>query len=72
MLISVELTRPSLFHYISNRNDLEQIAGKVLNWVAADDLKLRIEHTYTLEDAQQAHIDLESRKTTGKLLLMTN
>jgi NADPH2:quinone reductase len=68
---SLFLTRPSLFHYISNRNDLEQIAGKVLNWVAVGDLNLRIEHTYALADARQAHVDLESRRTTGKLLLIT-
>jgi NADPH2:quinone reductase len=33
-------------------------------------LKLRVAHTYPLADAQQAHRDLESRKTTGKLLLL--
>jgi NADPH2:quinone reductase len=35
-------------------------------------LKLRIEHSYPLEQAQQAHRDLEGRKTTGKLLLIPN
>jgi len=38
--------------------------------LAAGKLKLRIEHTYSLSDAQRAHRDLEGRKTTGKLLLL--
>ena len=42
----------------------------MLNGVAAGTLKLRMEHTYPLADAAQAHRDLESRKTTGKLLLI--
>jgi len=42
----------------------------VLNMIASGKLKLRIEHLYPLRDAQQAHRDLEGRKTTGKLLLI--
>jgi NADPH2:quinone reductase len=38
--------------------------------VADGSLKLRVAHTYALTDAAQAHRDLESRKTTGKLLLI--
>jgi NADPH2:quinone reductase len=38
--------------------------------IAEEKLKLRLEHTYKLEDAQQAHRDLEGRRTTGKLLLI--
>jgi NADPH2:quinone reductase len=38
--------------------------------ITSGKLKLRIEHTYPLAEAQQAHRDLEGRKTTGKLLLM--
>jgi NADPH2:quinone reductase len=38
--------------------------------IAAGKLKLRIAHKYPLTEAQQAHRDLESRKTTGKLLLI--
>jgi len=67
---SLVLARPSLGHYIATRAELEQRAGDVLNWIAAGKLKLRIAHTYKLADAQQAHRDLEGRKTTGKLLLM--
>jgi NADPH2:quinone reductase len=67
---SLFLTRPSLDHYLATREELEQRANDVLNMVAAGQLKLRIEHTYPLSQAQQAHRDLEGRKTTGKLLLM--
>jgi NADPH2:quinone reductase len=42
----------------------------MLGWVADGSLKLRIEHSYALADAAQAHRDLESRKTTGKVLLI--
>ena len=67
---SLTLTRPSLIHYIATRQELEQRAGDVLNMIAAGKLKLRIEYVYKLEQAAQAHRDLEGRKTTGKLLLV--
>jgi NADPH2:quinone reductase len=67
---SLTLTRPSLIHYVATRQELEQRAGDVLNMIAAGKLKLRIEHVYKLEQAAQAHRDLEGRKTTGKLLLI--
>ena len=67
---SLFLTRPTLAHYIATREELERRATDVLNMVASGSLKLRIEHVYKLQDAQQAHRDLEARKTTGKLLLI--
>ena len=67
---SLYLTRPSLKDYIATRADLESRATAVLNSVANGSLKLRIEHIYPLADAAHAHRDLESRKTTGKLLLI--
>ena len=67
---SLFLTRPSLQHYIMARAELVARAEAVLGMIAAGQLKLRIEHTYRLEDAQQAHGDLEARKTTGKVLLI--
>jgi NADPH2:quinone reductase len=57
-------------HYVLTREELEQRAGDVLGWIAAGKLKLRIAHKYRLEEAQQAHKDLEARKTTGKILLI--
>jgi NADPH2:quinone reductase len=67
---SLFLTRPTLVNHIATREELEKRASDVMNMITAGKLKLRIEHTYALKDAAQAHRDLESRKTTGKLLLI--
>jgi NADPH2:quinone reductase len=67
---SLYVTRPTLKDYIATRADLEARANDVLDSVARGTLKLRLEHTYPLTDAAHAHRDLESRKTTGKLLLL--
>lgn len=67
---SLYVTRPSLAHYVATRQELEQRADAVFGMIADGKLKLRIEHLYPLRDAPQAHRDLESRKTTGKLLLL--
>jgi len=66
---SLFLTRPTLWHYIATRAELEHRAGEVLGWAASGELKLRTEHVYALADTAQAQTDLESRKTTGKILL---
>jgi NADPH2:quinone reductase len=66
---SLYLTRPSLGHYSSTREELLSRAGDVLDWVAKGELKLRIDRTFELSDAASAHRELESRRTTGKLLL---
>ena len=52
------------------QQELEQRAGYVLGAIEKGDLKLRIHRAYPLEDVRQAHLDLEGRKTTGKLLLI--
>ena len=67
---SLFLTRPSLGHYIATREELTARSAAVFAMMAAGNLKLRIEHTYPLADAQRAHRDLEGRMTTGKLLLL--
>jgi NADPH2:quinone reductase len=66
---SLYLTRPTLWHYIATRAELEHRAGEILGWAASGELKLHTEHVYSLADAAQAQTDLESRKTTGKILL---
>jgi len=66
---SLFLTRPSLGHHLLTREELLWRAGDVLGWIDSGKLKLGIGGTYRLADAAQAHRDLESRKTTGKLLL---
>ena len=67
---SLFVTRPTLKHYILTRDELLARAGAVLAAVEAGKLKVRMEHTYPLSEARQAHLDLEGRKTTGKLLLI--
>jgi NADPH2:quinone reductase len=67
---SIFLTRPSLGNYVATPAELQARAGAVFGMIRDGKLKLRIEHVYPLAEAQQAHRDLESRKTTGKLLLI--
>ena len=67
---SLYVTRPALGSYIATREELMARAGAVFGMIAGGKLKLRIEHTYPLSEAQRAHRDLEGRKTTGKLLLI--
>ncbi|MBZ5572363.1 MAG: quinone oxidoreductase [Acidobacteriia bacterium] len=67
---SLFVTRPTLGHYIATREELQARSSAVFGMIAQGKLKLRIEHTYKLADAQQAHRDLEGRKTTGKLILL--
>ena len=66
---SLFITRPTLWHYVATRAELEQRSGDVLGWAASGELKLRTEHVYPLSEAAQAQTDLEDRKTTGKILL---
>ena len=67
---SLYLTRPTLAHYCANREELLWRAGDVLQWIASGKLKLAIDRTYPLAQAAQAHRDLESRATAGKILLV--
>jgi NADPH2:quinone reductase len=66
---SLFVTRPTLWHHIATRAELEWRAGEVLGWAAKGELKLRTEHVYPLDEAAQAQTDLENRATTGKILL---
>jgi NADPH2:quinone reductase len=67
---SLFLTRPTLAHYCATREELLWRAGDVLKWIDAGKLDVRIDRTYPLAEAAQAHRDLESRRTAGKLLLI--
>lgn len=64
------LARPRLGEHIAARKDLEWRTGELFQWIAEGRLKLRIHKRYRLEDAAQAHRDLEGRATSGKLLLL--
>ena len=64
------LTRPNLGDYTSTREELLQRADEVLDWVQTGQLKLHIGLTLPLSQAAEAHRQLESRQTTGKILLL--
>jgi len=66
---SLYLARPTLASHIAKPDELAWRAGDVFRWIAEGKLRLRIEHEYPLSDASHAHRDLESRKTSGKLIL---
>ena len=67
---SLYITRPTLKDYILTREDLEQRCRDLFTWVAEGSLKLTVGQTYPLAEAARAHRDLESRATSGKLLLI--
>jgi NADPH2:quinone reductase len=67
---SLYLTRPTLGHYIASRADLLERAGAVLGWIAAGELHVRIDQGFPLAEAAAAHRKLESRATSGKVLLI--
>lgn len=67
---SLFLTRPTLFDYIGTRDELVARSTDVFKHIAAGALEITIGGTYSLEDAAQAHRDLEGRRTTGKILLV--
>jgi NADPH2:quinone reductase len=67
---SLYLTRPTLATYTASRADLEATAKDLFDVVLSGKVKIEINHTYALRDAQQVHRDLESRKTTGSVVML--
>jgi NADPH2:quinone reductase len=67
---SVFLTRPKLADYILTREELAWRAGGVFDAILGGSLRINIGGRYPLADARRAHQDLQSRRTTGKLLLL--
>ncbi len=66
---SLFATRPTLFNYIATRNLLEETANDLFDVVSSGVVSIPIDQTYDLKDAEQAHRDLENRKTTGCTIL---
>jgi len=66
---SLFLTRPSLVAYIATPEERLDRWNEIIGWVGTGALDVRIGHTFALADAASAHAALESRDTTGKLLL---
>ena len=67
---SLFLTRPSIVHYTANRDAILERTDDLFGWIADDRLEVRIDRTFPLEDAADAHRYIEGRQTKGKLLLI--
>lgn len=67
---SLFLTRPNLAHYVAEREELERRASDLFGWIAKGAIEVRIDRTFPLEEAAEAHRYLEGRKTLGKVLLI--
>jgi len=67
---SLFATRPTLNTYAAQRKDLLEIANDLFRVVTSGKVKIPVNQKYPLKDAQQAHRDLESRKTTGSSILI--
>lgn len=67
---SLFVTRPTLVHYASNREELLQRTRDLFDWISSGQLKLRVDRIFPLAEAAEAHRLLEGRKTTGKVLLI--
>jgi NADPH2:quinone reductase len=66
---SLYLTRPTLAHYVATRAELLRRAGELFEWLAEKKLSVRVDREVPLKDVAEAHRALESRETTGKVLL---
>jgi NADPH2:quinone reductase len=67
---SLFITRPTLFSYVMETQELRQCMSDVFERVLAGDMRVEINQRYALADVQQAHRDLEARKTTGSTVLL--
>jgi NADPH2:quinone reductase len=68
---SLFVTRPTLFHYIATRANLQRSANELFAVIQQGAVRVHIGQTYALRDVAQAHRDLEGRKTTGSTVLLT-
>ena len=67
---SLYLTRPTLFHYVATKGELNRAARELFEVIAAGAVRIRIGQTYPLSEAARAHADLEGRRTTGSTVLL--
>jgi NADPH2:quinone reductase len=66
---SLYLTRPTLFHYVASREQLENSAKELFDIVAKGKVKIEVQQRFPLKDAAEAHRQLQARKTTGSTIL---
>jgi len=64
------VTRPTLVHHGVERKELEWRSGEIFDWIASDQLQVRIHSEFPLRDAAKAQAALEQRETIGKVLLI--
>jgi len=64
------VTRPTLWAYAAQREDLEAMASELFDVVKSGKVKIEVNQTYALKNAAQAHRDLEARETTGSTVLL--
>jgi len=67
---SLSLWRPSLTDYVASRDDVQRRAGDLFRWIEDGELKVTIGGSFPLRDAAEAHHQLASRTTIGKLMLL--
>ena len=67
---SLFLTRPTLFHYIARRADLDRAARELFDAMGRGVVRIEIGQSYALQDVAQAHRDLEARRTVGSTVLI--
>ena len=67
---SLFLTRPTLFDYTAQRSELENGANELFELMRQNVVQVRVERTYPLQDAAQAHRALEARETSGSTVLL--
>jgi NADPH2:quinone reductase len=67
---SLFLTRPTLFHYVARRTELERAARELFDVIGRGAVRIEIGQTYALQDAAEAHRDLEARRTIGSTVLI--
>jgi NADPH2:quinone reductase len=66
---NVKLVRPTLFNYIATREELQEATKELWKFIEKDGLNVKIHEVYPLSEVVRATQDIESRKTTGKLVL---
>jgi NADPH2:quinone reductase len=64
------LTRPSLRHYLQNREEVTQRTGELFQWIIANELTVQIDRTFPMAEADEAQGYMEARQTKGKVLLI--
>ena len=66
---SLIMTRPTLFHFADTPEKMRKMAGDVMKMIKSGDVKIEVNHKYSLREATRAHRDLAARKTTGSIIL---